>query len=363
MIFMAGGNAYSLVHEYKNGWNPEAFRERYSEVLERFDYVVGDWGYNQLRLRGFYRDGHPRAGKEFAISNFIDYINEYCNFGCAHFVLAKLDVNALPPDAVIVKEEAPEAAVALNETGGQAAETAAALSSAGGPIMRWPLKERAGGPVRVPNVTVSAVARAAADAERREAERRNAGQDRDQRFGGSSFSGRGSHARNGQESGGQRQGRSHGSSGSERRGQGQGSGQAPNKPHYRGGHKNHQDAQAPREGSRNDGAPRKDGQRHEGSRGDGPRGDGSRKEGQRNEGFRHEGGRNEGSRNENSRGEGARNDAGRSDGSRSEGARNEGGRDGRWQSRNRRRKSFGGKPGNRPEGSPRPESGASKSSE
>ncbi len=146
MIFMAGGNAYSLVHEYKNGWNPEAFRERYSEVLERFDYVVGDWGYNQLRLRGFYRDGHPRANKEFAISNFVDYINEYCNFGCAHFVLAKLDMNALPPDAVIVKEEDAEVVVALNETGEQAAETAAALS---GPILRWPLKERAGGPVRV----------------------------------------------------------------------------------------------------------------------------------------------------------------------------------------------------------------------
>ncbi|MFB9278459.1 YutD-like domain-containing protein [Cohnella cellulosilytica] len=334
MIFMAGGNAYSLVHEYKNGWNPEAFRERYSEVLDRFDYVVGDWGYNQLRLRGFYRDGHPRAGKEFAISNFVDYINEYCNFGCAHFVLAKLDVNALPPDAVIVKEEAaPEAAVALDETGGQAAETAAALS---GPITRWPLKERAGGPVRVPNVTVSAVARAAADAERREAERRN-GNQQDKGFGGSSFSGRGGHARNGQESGGsQRQGRSHGSSGNDRRAQqGQGNGgQAPNKP--RGGHRpNHSDAQAPREGGA-----RKDNPRHEGSRGDGPR-----KEGQRHDNSRNENARNEGARSEGTRG--------------GEGAPNEG----RWQNRNRRRKSFGGKPGNRPDGGSRPDSGASKSSE
>ncbi len=342
MIFMAGGNAYSLVHEYKNGWNPEAFRERYSEVLDRFDYVVGDWGYNQLRLRGFYRDGHPRAGKEFAISNFVDYINEYCNFGCAHFVLAKLDPSALPPDAVIDKEEAsPEASVALNETGGQAAETAAALS---GPILRWPLKERAGGPVRVPNVTVSAVARAAADAERREAERRN-GNQQEKGFGGSSFSGRGGYARNGQDSGGsQRQGRSQGSSGNERRAQGQGGG-GPASNKSKNGQKpsHHPDTQAPREGSRNDGA-RREAPRHEGSRGDGARRDSQRHENSRSESSRNEGARNEGARNEGARGEGAPND-------------------GRWQNRNRRRKSFGGKPGNRPEGGSRPDSGASKSSE
>ncbi len=359
MIFMAGGNAYSLVHEYKNGWNPEAFRERYSEVLERFDYVVGDWGYNQLRLRGFYRDGHPRANKEFAISNFVDYINEYCNFGCAHFVLAKLDMNALPPDAVIVKEEAAEAVVALNETGEQAAETAAALS---GPILRWPLKERAGGPVRVPNITVSAVARAAADAERREAERRHSGQEREQRgFGSSSFSGRGNQARNGQESGSQRQGRSHGSSGSERRAQGQGSGQASNKPHFRGGNKtNHPDAASSREGTRHDGnrkeSPR---QGQEGFRADAPRKEAPRGEGSRNESHRNENHRSEGSRNDSHRSEGYRNEAQRSEGSRNEAARP----DNRWQNRNRRRKSFGGKPGNRPEGGSRPDSGASKSND
>ena len=64
MIVLTGNNAYALEHEHKNGWNAEAFKERYSEVLERYDYIVGDWGYNQLRLRGFYRDGHPKATKD-----------------------------------------------------------------------------------------------------------------------------------------------------------------------------------------------------------------------------------------------------------------------------------------------------------
>lgn len=83
------GNTYELIVENRNGWNVEAFRNRYSDVLDRYDYIVGDWGYNQLRLKGFFKDGHQKATKDSAFSYVTDYINEYCNFGCAYFLLEK----------------------------------------------------------------------------------------------------------------------------------------------------------------------------------------------------------------------------------------------------------------------------------
>lgn len=89
-LFQIGGKIYELVQDHKNGWNPEAFRDRYSEVLDRYDYIIGDWGYNQLRLKGFYREGHPKANKDTSISVLSDYLNEYCNFGCAYFVLHRV---------------------------------------------------------------------------------------------------------------------------------------------------------------------------------------------------------------------------------------------------------------------------------
>jgi len=88
-MIIIGNKSYELLKDYRNGWNLEAFRDRYSEVLDRYDYIVGDWGYNQLRLKGFYRDNHPKAAKDSTFSSMSDYINEYCNFGCAHFVLQK----------------------------------------------------------------------------------------------------------------------------------------------------------------------------------------------------------------------------------------------------------------------------------
>lgn len=88
-MIVIGGKGYELVLDHKDGWNPEAFRGRYSEVLERYDYIIGDWGYSQLRLKGFFRDNHPKVNRDTAISSMVDYINEYCNFGCAYFVLHK----------------------------------------------------------------------------------------------------------------------------------------------------------------------------------------------------------------------------------------------------------------------------------
>ena len=86
-----GGKTYELVKEHKNGFNYEAFRDRYSEVLDRYDYIVGDWGYNQLRLKGFFKDSNQKSTKETAFSGLFDYLNEYCNFGCAYFVLEKVN--------------------------------------------------------------------------------------------------------------------------------------------------------------------------------------------------------------------------------------------------------------------------------
>ncbi|KAA9008643.1 DUF1027 domain-containing protein [Paenibacillus spiritus] len=104
-MIVIGGKGYELVADHKDGWNPEAFRGRYSEILDRYDYIVGDWGYSQLRLKGFYRDNHPKANRDTSISGLMDYINEYCNFGCAYFVLQKLKEAPVGPD-ILIKEPA-----------------------------------------------------------------------------------------------------------------------------------------------------------------------------------------------------------------------------------------------------------------
>jgi uncharacterized protein YutD len=178
VIYVAGGNTYRLVRNHKNGWNPEAFRERYSEVLERYDYIVGDWGYNQLRLKGFFRDNHPKATKETSITGLVDYLSEYCNFGCAWFVLAKVDRKQLPADEQVVSVEPSVSAYIGGESqddGGQ------------GLPMRW----RAGGATYVPHISAYDLARAQAEMEKRRATANTAAPSRENGRNGSAGSGEG----------------------------------------------------------------------------------------------------------------------------------------------------------------------------
>jgi uncharacterized protein YutD len=81
---------YEIVKEVRDGFNEETFRARYSDILTRYDYIVGDWGYNQLRLRGFFDDQNQKSTYDTKISTLNDYIQEYCNFGCAYFVVRKV---------------------------------------------------------------------------------------------------------------------------------------------------------------------------------------------------------------------------------------------------------------------------------
>nr|WP_209864838.1 YutD family protein [Paenibacillus shirakamiensis] len=102
-MIQINGKSYELIQENRNGWDIEAFKQRYSDVLERYDYIIGDWGYNQLRLKGFYRDNHPKVNRDTSISGIVDYINEYCNFGCPYFVLQRVkdvakDLTLVPKD-------------------------------------------------------------------------------------------------------------------------------------------------------------------------------------------------------------------------------------------------------------------------
>ncbi len=81
---------YELVDERSDGFNEEAFRARYSEILNKYDYILGDWGYGQLRLKGFFDDQNQKAAFDTKISTVSEYLYEFCNFGCPYFVVKKI---------------------------------------------------------------------------------------------------------------------------------------------------------------------------------------------------------------------------------------------------------------------------------
>ncbi|WP_085522874.1 YutD family protein [Tuberibacillus sp. Marseille-P3662] len=82
---------YELIENERDAWDEDTFLSRHSDILNKYDYIVGDWAHEQLRLKGFYNDANKKAAFDNKISTLNDYILEFCNFGCAYFVLKRLN--------------------------------------------------------------------------------------------------------------------------------------------------------------------------------------------------------------------------------------------------------------------------------
>lgn len=80
---------YKIVTNYREGFDLEAFKQRYQPFFEKFDFIVGDWGHEQLRLRGFYQINTSGVPYDQTIDLLEDYLIEYCNFGARYFVIGK----------------------------------------------------------------------------------------------------------------------------------------------------------------------------------------------------------------------------------------------------------------------------------
>jgi len=130
------GHPYEVVTDVRDGFDFAEFSRRFSTILSKFDYIVGDWGFEQLRLKGFYAE--DRAGaKQNQIDSVQDYLYESCNFGCAYFILHNLDVKTAPKPRRSRRRRKPAENVTPRSTAAKpvakatAPKTAAASSASG----------------------------------------------------------------------------------------------------------------------------------------------------------------------------------------------------------------------------------------
>lgn len=83
-------NKYEIITDYRDGFDLEEFKNRYTDYFANYDYIVGDWAYGKLRLKGFYDDKNKLANNINKYSNLDKYIKDNCAYGCKYFVAKKI---------------------------------------------------------------------------------------------------------------------------------------------------------------------------------------------------------------------------------------------------------------------------------
>lgn len=79
-------NSFETIKNYKDGYNKDEFLNKCTDYFNDFDYIVGDWAYGKLRLKGFYNSNNKKCKDFNNIDNLDTYLKENCAFECAYFV-------------------------------------------------------------------------------------------------------------------------------------------------------------------------------------------------------------------------------------------------------------------------------------
>lgn len=83
------GIDYELITNYKNCFDKETFLELVTDYFLEYDYIVGDYSYSKLRLKGFCDQKNSKCNEINNYKNLDKYIKNNCAYGCGYFVLKK----------------------------------------------------------------------------------------------------------------------------------------------------------------------------------------------------------------------------------------------------------------------------------
>lgn len=85
-----GDFKFKIIENVKDAFNNDEFIELFTDYFYNFDYIIGDYAYSKLRLKGFYEDTNKLAREHNNISKKDSYIENNCAYNCKYFVLKKI---------------------------------------------------------------------------------------------------------------------------------------------------------------------------------------------------------------------------------------------------------------------------------
>lgn len=88
LFFEMENKKFELIFNYKDAFDKDLFFEKYVDLFDEKDFIVGDVSYEKLRLTGFVFSNQANNSRN--IDNLEDFILEYCNLGCPFFVVKRV---------------------------------------------------------------------------------------------------------------------------------------------------------------------------------------------------------------------------------------------------------------------------------
>ncbi len=81
---------YELIKNYRDAFNVDDLEGKITEYFDGFDYILGDYAYGKVRLKGFTDPDNKYFKPINDIKNVDEYIKNNCAYDCRYFILKRL---------------------------------------------------------------------------------------------------------------------------------------------------------------------------------------------------------------------------------------------------------------------------------
>ena len=87
---MLENTEYEVMENLNDCLNFEELEEKYTDYFEPYDYILGDYAYGKLRLKGFCDRDNKKINNINDIRGKDLYIKEQCAYHCNYFLIKKV---------------------------------------------------------------------------------------------------------------------------------------------------------------------------------------------------------------------------------------------------------------------------------
>ena len=82
MALKIRNNDYEIIKDYGETVLALDLNDIVTDYYDNFDYIVGDWAYGKVRLKGFYDKNNKLVKEHNNIENVDNFLSNNCAYGC-----------------------------------------------------------------------------------------------------------------------------------------------------------------------------------------------------------------------------------------------------------------------------------------
>ena len=91
MEIIIDNKKYEVVENYRDAIDKDDLEGKITDYYDNFDYILGDYAYGKVRLKGFNEKKNKNFKKINDYSYIKEYIKKYCAYECKYFILKAIE--------------------------------------------------------------------------------------------------------------------------------------------------------------------------------------------------------------------------------------------------------------------------------